>query len=96
MESAMVAAKKSPTKLKVRHTSEITKPVEQEAPLRRPNMKKRQEKAYTFHLDDLKSLFKQTVESLDIILPESKRPAKTDKVNDPKYYKYHRILGHTL
>lgn len=59
-------------------------------------MKERQEKSYTFHLDNLESLFKQMVESQDIILPESKRPAEANKVNDLKYCKYHRILGHTL
>lgn len=81
----MVGAKRSPTKLKVKHTIEVTKPVEQEVPPRRPSIKERQEKAYIFHPDDLESLFKQTVESEDIILLESKRLAETDKVNDPKY-----------
>lgn len=59
-------------------------------------MKEHQEKAYTFHLDDLESLFWQTIKSQDIILPKLKRPTKADKVNDPKYCKYHRILEHTL
>lgn len=59
-------------------------------------MKECQEKAYTFHLDDLESLFRQTIEYQDIILPKSKRPTEADKVNDPKYCKYHCILGHTL
>lgn len=72
IESAMVGAKKSPTKLKVRHTIETTKPTEQKAPLRRPSMKEQQEKAYTFHPDDLESLFKQIIESKDIILSKLK------------------------
>lgn len=59
-------------------------------------MKERHERTYTFHPDDLESLFKQIIESQDIILPELKRHAKFDKVNDLKYYKYHCILGHTL
>jgi len=33
---------------------------------------------------------------LDIILPKSKRPVEADKVNDPRYCKYHHIVGHTL
>lgn len=36
MKSSMVGAKKSPTKLKVKHTLETTKPLEQEAPPRKP------------------------------------------------------------
>lgn len=63
MESAMVAPKSSPTKLKVKHATEAAKPMEQEAPPRRPSMKESQKKAYTFHPNDFESLFKQTVES---------------------------------
>lgn len=58
MESAMVGTKRPPTKLKVNHNTETTKLAEQQAPPKRPSMKERQEKAYTFHLDDLESLFK--------------------------------------
>lgn len=58
MKSAMVGTKRSPTKLKVRHTTKATKPAEQEAPPKRPSMKEHQEKAYTFHPDDLENLFK--------------------------------------
>lgn len=58
MESAMVGTKRSPTKLKVKYNTEITKPAEQEAPPKRPSMKEQQEKAYIFHLDDLESLFR--------------------------------------
>lgn len=93
MESTMFGTKKSPTKLKVKHTIETTKSTEQETLRRRPSMKEWHEKAYTFHLDDLESLFKQTIKSQDTILPESKRPIKADTVNDPKYYKYHPIFG---
>lgn len=59
-------------------------------------MKEWQEKAYTFQPDDLESLFKQIIESQDITLPKLKRPIEADKVNDSKYCKYHRIVGHTL
>lgn len=63
MESGMVGTKKPPTKLKVKHIAETTKPAEQEAPPKRPSMKERQENTYTFHPDDLESFFKQTIES---------------------------------
>lgn len=63
MESIMVGAKRPPTKLKVKHKIEVTKPTEQKAPPRRPSMKECQEKAYTFHPDDLGSLFKQIIDS---------------------------------
>lgn len=43
MESAMVGTKMSPTKLKVKHTKKKTKPVKQEAPPKRLNMKEWQE-----------------------------------------------------
>lgn len=95
MESTMVDTKKPQTKLKVKHTAETTKPPKQEAPLKRPNMKERKEKAYIIHPNDLEGLFKQIIKSQDIILPELKRPVEADKVNDLKYCKYHRIVGHT-
>lgn len=90
MKSAIVGTKRSPTKLKVGYTTKTSKLAEQEAPPRRSSIKERQENTYTFHPDDLESIFKQTMESQDIILPESKRQAKADKVNNLKYYKYHR------
>lgn len=96
MESAMVGTKRPRTKLKVKHNIETTKLAEQEAPSGRPSMKEQQEKAYIFHPDNLECLFRQTVESQDIILLESKRLTEADKINDLKYCKYHRILGHTL
>lgn len=55
MESAIVGTQRPPTKLKVKHNTKTTKPVEQEAPPKKLSMKEQQEKAYTFHLDDLES-----------------------------------------
>lgn len=36
------------------------------------------------------------VRSWDIILPKPKKLTEANKVNYPKYYKFHRLLGHTL
>lgn len=65
MESVMVGIKKPPTTLKVKYTAETTKPTttEQETPPKRPSIKEQQEQAYTFHHNDLESLFKQKIES---------------------------------
>lgn len=98
LEFAMIGAKKPGTKLLVKKTVETTTvpPSRQEASTRRLNMKERQDRTYTFHPDDLESFFKQTLKFGEIVIPESKRLAKVDKVNDPKYYRYYCMLGHTL
>ncbi|KAM1093650.1 hypothetical protein ACFX2B_008634 [Malus domestica] len=40
-------------------------------------------------LDDL-------LEKKVIVLPECKRPKEMNRVNDPKYCKYHRIVSHPV
>jgi len=50
MESTMVGTKKSPIKLKVKHTAETIKPTKQKASPKRPSMKERRRRLIHFIL----------------------------------------------
>ena len=41
-------------------------------------------------------MLEQLLEKNLIELPEPKRPNEKDKVNDPKFCKYHRIISHPI
>lgn len=52
-------------------------------------------KKYSFKREKTFKIFKQALED-GIDLPQCKRPEDAGLVNHPKYYPYHRVLGHTI
>ena len=51
---------------------------------------------YSFHDDDVEEIFNELMKEKAIQLPKPKRPFEVDKVDDPKYCRYHRIISHPL
>ena len=51
---------------------------------------------YSFHNDDVEEIFNELMKGKAIQLPEPKRPSEVDKIDDPKYCHYHRIISHPL
>ena len=51
---------------------------------------------YSFHDDDVEGIFNELMKEKAIQLPEPKRPSEVDKIDDPKYCHYHRIISHPL
>ncbi|XP_030934588.1 uncharacterized protein LOC115960030 [Quercus lobata] len=63
---------------------------------RRPTLQEMQEKKYPFPDSDISNMLDHLLELKLIELPEMKRPEEADQTNDPKYYKYHRLIGHPI
>jgi hypothetical protein len=55
-----------------------------------------EEKTYPFPDSDVPGMLKDLLEKEVIKLPECKRPKEMGHTNDPKYYKYHRVVSHTV
>ncbi|KAM2695539.1 hypothetical protein EV1_040024 [Malus domestica] len=53
-----------------------------------------EQKVYPFPDLDMAVMFDDLLENKVIELPECKRPEEMNRVNDPKYCKYHRIVSH--
>ncbi|KAM2690297.1 hypothetical protein EV1_043494 [Malus domestica] len=48
-----------------------------------------------YHLNsDMDAMLDDLLKKKVIELPECKRPEEMNRVNDPRYYKYHRIMSH--
>jgi len=65
-----------------------------EAGKKRPTLKELQEKKYRFPDLDLSGMMDELLEKGIIELPPSKRPEESGRTNDPKYYRYHRVVSH--
>ncbi|KAL4651247.1 hypothetical protein ACB092_01G145500 [Castanea dentata] len=63
---------------------------------RRPTLQEMQEKQYPFPDSDISNMLDHLLELKLIELPEMKRPKEADQTNDPKYCKYHRLIGHPI
>jgi len=63
---------------------------------KRPTLKELQEKKYPFPDLDLSGMLDDLLEKGIIELPQSKRPEEARRTNDPKYYRYHRVVSHPL
>ncbi|KAK4706253.1 hypothetical protein R3W88_034198 [Solanum pinnatisectum] len=61
---------------------------------RRPALKELKAKVYPFSDSDVPIILDELLAKKVIDLPESKRPEQINKVGDPKYCKFHRVLGH--
>ena len=59
-------------------------------------LKERQEKFYPFPDSDVADMLEQMLEKQLIQLPECKRPKQAEKVDDPNYCKYHRVISHPV
>ncbi|KAM2374308.1 hypothetical protein ACFXTH_043238 [Malus domestica] len=53
-----------------------------------------EQKVYPFPDSDMDAMLDDLLEKKVIELPECKRPEEMNRTNDPKYCKYHRIVGH--
>ncbi|KAH0685647.1 hypothetical protein KY285_016208 [Solanum tuberosum] len=60
----------------------------------RSTLKELQAKEYPFSDSDVHAILDGLLTKKVIVLPESKRPKKSNKVDDPMYCKFHRIIGH--
>ncbi|KAL4637826.1 hypothetical protein ACB092_03G104600 [Castanea dentata] len=63
---------------------------------RRPTLQEMQEKQYPFPDFDISNMLDHLLKLKLIELPEMKRPEEADQTNDPKYCKYHRLIGHPI
>ena len=61
-----------------------------------PTLKELQERKYPFPDSDLSGMLNDLLENKIIELPEPKRPEEAGRTNDPKYYRYHRVISHHL
>ena len=63
---------------------------------RRPTLQEMQENQYPFPDSDISKMLDHLLELKLIELPEMKRLKEADQINDPKYCKYHRLIGHPI
>ncbi|KAM1500224.1 hypothetical protein ACFX10_022816 [Malus domestica] len=59
-------------------------------------MRELKQKVYPFPDSDMDAMLDDLLEKKVIELPECKRPEEMNRINDPKYYKYHRIVSHPM
>ncbi|KAM1380701.1 hypothetical protein ACFX2I_022397 [Malus domestica] len=55
-----------------------------------------EQKVYPFLDSDMDAMLDDLLEKKVIELPECKRPEEMNRINDPKYCKYHRIVSHPV
>ncbi|KAM0981028.1 hypothetical protein TB2_013881 [Malus domestica] len=55
-----------------------------------------EQKVYPFPDSDMDAMLDDLLEKKVIELPECKRPEEMNRINDPKYCKYHRIVSHPV
>ncbi|KAH0734304.1 hypothetical protein KY285_010011 [Solanum tuberosum] len=59
-------------------------------------LKEMQQKDYPFLDSDVSAIFDELLEMKLFELPEMKRPDEAGRNDDPKYCKYHRLVGHPI
>ncbi|KAL0305216.1 UNVERIFIED_CONTAM: hypothetical protein Scaly_2992100 [Sesamum calycinum] len=67
-----------------------------ERPQRKLTLKEMQAREYPFLDSDVPGIFDDLLEANLIDLPEMKRPEEAEQKDDPKYCKYHRLVGHAI
>ncbi|KAL0410533.1 UNVERIFIED_CONTAM: hypothetical protein Slati_3643000 [Sesamum latifolium] len=67
-----------------------------EKPQRKLTLKEMQTIQYPFLDSDVSGIFDVLLEANLIDLPEIKRPEEAEQKDDPKYCKYHHLVGHTI
>lgn len=63
---------------------------------RRPTLKEMQTKTYPFLNFNVLEIFDDLLKANLIDLPEIKQLDEAKKVDNPKYYKYHSLVGHAI
>ncbi|KAL0294125.1 UNVERIFIED_CONTAM: hypothetical protein Sangu_3224600 [Sesamum angustifolium] len=63
---------------------------------RKLTLKEMQAREYPFLDSDVPRIFDDLLEANLIDLPEIKRPEEAERKDDPKYCKYHRLIGHAI
>ncbi|KAL0454926.1 UNVERIFIED_CONTAM: hypothetical protein Slati_0831800 [Sesamum latifolium] len=92
-----MAVNVTPFKLQIKANNGIPKNNgPQENPRRKLTLKKIQEKQYPFLDSDVPGIFDDLLEANLIELPEMKWPEEARQIDDPKYCKYHRLVGHAI
>ncbi|KAL0305272.1 UNVERIFIED_CONTAM: hypothetical protein Scaly_2991200 [Sesamum calycinum] len=67
-----------------------------ERPQRKLTLKEMQAREYPFLNSDVPGIFDDLLEANFIDLSEMKRPEEAEQKDDPKYCKYHRLVGHAI
>ncbi|KAL0387697.1 UNVERIFIED_CONTAM: hypothetical protein Sradi_2651500 [Sesamum radiatum] len=67
-----------------------------ERPQRKLTVKEMQAREYPFLDSNVLGIFDDLLEANLIDLPEMKRPGEAERKDDPKYCKYHRLVGHAI
>ena len=57
-------------------------------------LKELQAKEYLFPDSEVPAILDELLTKKVIVIPESKRPEESNKVDDPMYCKFHSIMGH--
>ncbi|PHT45029.1 hypothetical protein CQW23_14187 [Capsicum baccatum] len=86
-----VTSIKDPTKQKLKVKSPCPRPREEKS---QPTLKELESKAYAFPDFDVSTILYVFLAKKFIEFPKSKRPDESNKVDDPKYYKYHHIVSY--
>ena len=68
----------------------------QENERRRFTLKELEEKKYHFPDSDVSNILEDLLQKKVIKLPECRHPEEMDRVNDPNYCHYHRIVSHPM
>ncbi|KAI3445236.1 hypothetical protein Pfo_001901 [Paulownia fortunei] len=93
-----MAVNTTPIKLRgnVNDKSGETKDISQEMRQRKLTLKEMQAKKYPFLDSDVFGIFNDLLNVNLIKLPKMKRLEEAGRINDPKYCKYHRLVGHLI
>ncbi|KAL0457872.1 UNVERIFIED_CONTAM: hypothetical protein Slati_0414400 [Sesamum latifolium] len=67
-----------------------------EKPQKKLTLKEMQARQYPFLDSDVPRIFDDLLEANLIDLSEMKRPEEAERKDDPKYCKYHRLVGHAI
>ncbi|KAL0448160.1 UNVERIFIED_CONTAM: hypothetical protein Slati_1943900 [Sesamum latifolium] len=91
-----MAVNVAPFKLKgiAKDSIALNNNVPYEKPQRKLTLKEMQARQYRFLDSDVPGIFDDLLEANLIDLPEMKRPEEAERKDDPKYCKYHRLVGH--
>ncbi|MQL91945.1 hypothetical protein Taro_024564 [Colocasia esculenta] len=79
---------------KVMTSSAPSKKVEERPPP--TSLPQRMSTPYSFKRDHTKMLFKLCMKNDLLTLPRLRRPSEADRVDEPNYCLYHRMLGHSI
>ncbi|KAI3461544.1 hypothetical protein Pfo_018207 [Paulownia fortunei] len=93
-----MAVNTTPIKLRgnVNGKSGEKKDISQEIKQRKFTLKEMQAKKYPFLDSDVSGIFDDLLNANLIELPKMKRPKEVGQIDNPKYCKYHRLVGHPI